>query len=236
MDVNAVLNDDPRTPDTAVRVVSKGQKPTTPFNPHRNDYLNLVLNKPSVPSLRGNASIRSAYGFVISPSAELANGSCFGSPVPHFIESPSVPRSAGLPSSREVSLGSKGTPPGNRRLSRRWSDTSLAAFKAQSELVVPCLPPTFYSPYNYKAPARFRDFTRPSANVSLEVATCTILPVLRHDPSIVHSAIVTSYSASRVFVVRPTSDLTWCLPLLPTDDLSHQFLTLTSHRNSQGLI
>ena len=140
-------------------------------NAYRNDYLHLVLNKPSIPSLRGNSSIRSAYGFVISPSAELANGGVFGSPTagPQFIESPSVSRSAGLPSSRETSFGSsKVTPPRSRRLSRRWSDTSLAAWKVQVDQAMPCLPPTFYSPYNFNVPANYRNFTRPSANVSLK--------------------------------------------------------------------
>lgn len=176
MDVSAMLNkDDPQTPDTAFRVVSKeGERappPAMPLSRYGNEYLNIVLNKPGVPSLRGGTSLPSAYGFVISPSAELANGSSFGSPArPHFFESPVIPRSAGLRGSRDASFGSTSscTPNRGRALSRRWSDTSLAAWKVQSESAVSCLPPTFYSPYNYtgKVPARYRNFTRPSANVS----------------------------------------------------------------------
>jgi hypothetical protein len=176
LDVKAVLSDQPDTPNTAFRVVSKGEKPS-PLPPHltrhgRNEYLNLVLNKPSYSSPRGAPSVRSAYGFIISPSAELANGSSFASPVSRFIESPIIPGSAGLPKSRDASFesvaknGSKDSSRRSRTLSRRWSDSSLAAWKAQTELAVPCLPTTFYSPYGYSAPSGYRDFTRPSANVS----------------------------------------------------------------------
>jgi hypothetical protein len=176
LNVKDVLSNSPETPNTAFRIVSKCEKPSL-LPPHLahysgNEYLNLVLNKPSYSSLRGAPSVRSAYGFIISPSAELANGSSFASPVSHFIESPIIPRSAGLSKSRNASheSSSKGSSPqGGRALSRRWSDSSLAAWKVQQELAVRCLPPTFYSPYGFNAPSPssgYRSFTRPSANVS----------------------------------------------------------------------
>jgi hypothetical protein len=179
MDVKAILTDQPETPDTAFRIYSKGQKPS-PLPTHvsrfgGHEYLNLVLNKPSMTSLKGASSVRSAYGFIISPSAELANGGTF-SCSPSFAESPIIPRSAGLPKSRDTSFGSnedtshwKEPSQRNRALSRRWSDGSLAAWNAQEQLVVPCLPPTFYSPSGFVAPTR--NFTRPSANVSLATTT-----------------------------------------------------------------
>ncbi|KIW02142.1 uncharacterized protein PV09_06628 [Verruconis gallopava] len=172
LDVKKTKNDSPSdTPSSMYCMFNAKREEQSTLPEHLGrycgkEYLNLVLNKPSFSSLRDSPSIRSTYGFVVSPATELANGSTFDSPITRFIESPIIPRSAGLSMSRNVSLESKTTEttPHGRALSRRWSDGSLAAWKAQSEKAVPCLPPAFYSPYGYIAPGCYANFARPSTN------------------------------------------------------------------------